>query len=118
MQLTEKSRLILEEIAKGHTYEQILIKELAWTYQDIFQAAAEALQIRQIPNPEKGYAVAEIRLEHPRAYEAWSPEDDGRLRHLFQTGSAVKQIASVLQRQPSAVRSRLAKLNLLTPGSH
>jgi hypothetical protein len=29
--MTEKSRLILEAIAKGHSYEQILVQELAWT---------------------------------------------------------------------------------------
>ena len=52
MQLTEKSRLILEAIAKGHTYEQILVQDLAWTYHDIFQAAAEALhQAAPAPYP-------------------------------------------------------------------
>ena len=43
MPLSEKSRAILEAIAKGRTYEQILVQELAWTYHDIFPAAAEAL---------------------------------------------------------------------------
>ena len=45
MELSEQSRLILEAIAKGHTYEQILVQDLAWTYHDIFRAVAEALEI-------------------------------------------------------------------------
>lgn len=36
MALSEKSRAILQAVAKGHTYEQILVKDLAWTYHDIF----------------------------------------------------------------------------------
>ena len=37
MALSEKSRAILQAIAKGHTYEQILVQDLAWTYHDAFQ---------------------------------------------------------------------------------
>ena len=44
--LSEKSHAILESIARGHSYEQILIQDLAWTYQDIFHAAAEALEAK------------------------------------------------------------------------
>jgi thiamine biosynthesis protein ThiC len=32
MPLSEKSRAILQAIAKGHTYEQILVQDLAWTW--------------------------------------------------------------------------------------
>jgi DNA-binding CsgD family transcriptional regulator len=32
--LSEKSRTVLQAIAKGHTYEQILVQDLAWTYQN------------------------------------------------------------------------------------
>jgi phosphomethylpyrimidine synthase len=46
MALSEKSRAILQAIAKGHTYEEILVQDLEWTYHDIFQAAAEALEAR------------------------------------------------------------------------
>jgi hypothetical protein len=117
MQLSEKSRAILEEIAQGHTYEQILVKELAWTYHDIFDAAAEALRTIASTGPPKAYAVSEIREEHPRAYEAWSSDEDDRLRHLFRSGMAVQDVATTLQRQPGAIRSRLAKLGLVPPGT-
>ena len=110
--MTEKSRAILEAIAKGHTYEQILVQDLAWTYHDIFQAAAEALQMPTHDNAEKTYQMAEIRQDHPRAYEPWKADEDEKLRQLFHAGATVKEIAATLQRQRGAISSRLAKLNL------
>lgn len=115
MALSEKSRAILQAIAKGHTYEQILVQELAWTYHDIFQAAAEALEIGQASNEAKSYSVGEIRHDHPRAYEKWSAEEDGQLTELFRSGKNVKEIAGTLHRQEGAIRSRLTKLNLVAP---
>ena len=79
--LSEKSRAILEAIAEGHSYEQILVQDLAWTYQDIFQAVAEALEALK-DGGGKSYdeRMEEIRHAHPRAYEKWSDEEDERLR--------------------------------------
>ena len=114
MELSEKSRLILEAIAKGHTHEQILIQDLAWTYHDIFRAVAEALKIIGTSTGEK-YTVEDIRQDHPRAYEKWNTVEDGRLRQLFQSGKSVKEIAVAMRRQPGAIRSRLEKLNLIGP---
>jgi hypothetical protein len=123
-QLTDKSRAILEMIAKGHSYEQILVQELAWRYQDIFEAATEALSIADAvpsidgsPSPpigaaSKAYQVDEIRQTHPHAYEKWNAADDDRLRQLFREGKRVKELADAFQRQPGAIRSRLAKLGL------
>lgn len=115
MPISEKSRAILQAIAKGHTYEQILVQDLAWTYHDIFQAAAEALEAGPASNDGKSYSVGEIRHEHPRAYEKWSAEEDSELSKLFRNGKSVKEIATVLNRQDGAIRSRLAKLNLVAP---
>ena len=74
MALSEKSRVILQAIAKGHTYEQILVQDLAWTYHDIFQAAAEALEAGLVTSEGKSYSVEEIRHDHPRAYENGAPK--------------------------------------------
>jgi PAS domain-containing protein len=115
MALSEKSRAILQAIAKGHTYEQILVQDLAWTYHDIFQAAAEALEIGQVVDEGKSYSVEEIRHDHPRAYEKWSAEEDGEPSKLCRSGKSVREIATTLNRQDGAIRSRLAKLNLVTP---
>ena len=59
MALSEKSRAILQAIAKGHTYEQILVQDLAWTYHDIFQAAAEALEVGLVTGEGKSYSAEE-----------------------------------------------------------
>ncbi|HEY3912845.1 MAG TPA: hypothetical protein VGN61_00045 [Verrucomicrobiae bacterium] len=115
MPISEKSRAILEAIAKGHTYEQILVQDLAWTYHDIFRAAAEALGIAQSANEVKSYSAEEIRHDHPRAYEKWRTEEDGKLSALFHQGKSVKEIAATLHRQEGAIRSRLVKLNLTAP---
>jgi len=113
MALSEKSRAILEAIAKGHTYEQILVQDLAWTYHDIFQAAAQALETPHVTNEGRSYDVEEIRHDHPRAYEKWSTEEDGRLSELCRSGKSVREIAKSLHRQEGSIRSRLAKLNLI-----
>jgi len=113
-ELSEKSRTILEAIAEGRSYEQILSAKLAVTYHDIFHAAAEALSITEGVKLGKTFdeRMAEIRQVCPRAYEKWSPDEDAKLTTLFQSGSSVKEIAKTLQRQPSAICSRLAKLSL------
>ena len=121
MPLSEKSRAILEAIAKGHTYEQILVQELAWTYHDIFAAASEALGESgspSAPSPSKAYSLEEIRAEHPNAYRKWDDYQDWRLSRLVQDGKSVDEMALALQRQPSAVRSRMEKLNLIEPTDH
>ncbi len=117
MKISETSRAILEAIAKGHTYEQILVQELAWTYHDIFRAASEALEIASAQKENKSYSVEEIRNEHAHAYEKWSPEQEDQLRQMFGSGKTVKEIAEGLHRQPSAIRRRLEKLNLVLTSS-
>lgn len=113
MALSEKSRAILQAIAKGHTYEQILVQDLAWTYHDIFQAATEALAAPQATNEGKTYVVEETRQDYPRAYEKWSDKEDGQLSELCRNGKSVREIAMALDRQEGAIRSRMAKLNLV-----
>jgi hypothetical protein len=121
MPLSEQSRSILEAIAKGHSYEQILVQELAMTYHDIFQAAAEALQAvsqnQPSSGPAKAWDVSQIRHEHPRAYAPWAAGDDDKLRQLFRSGANTTEMSTALQRQPGAIRSRLLKLSLTRPGS-
>jgi ATP-dependent DNA helicase RecQ len=55
-----------------------------------------------------------IREEYPRAYEKWTPDEDEELLSLHAAGTPLSRLVTHFQRQPSAVRSRLAKL---APGS-
>jgi hypothetical protein len=111
--LSKKSRTILTAIADGHTCEQILANYPAWTYHDICQAAAEALNLSVDAGPNYAERLEAIRRDNPRAYEKWTDEEDAQLRQLFMAQTPQKEIARVLQRQPSAIRSRLVKLNLV-----
>jgi DNA-directed RNA polymerase specialized sigma24 family protein len=114
--MTEKSRLILEAIAKGHSYEQILVQELAWTYHDIFAAAAEALNLERGTPTDAVYSVAAIRQDHAQAYVKWDEVQDEELGRLYRAGHSVEEIARLMERQPGGIRSRLAKLGLGGPG--
>ena len=49
---------------------------------------------------------------HPRAYERWTPEEEADLRALHAAGRSVAEIAGELQRQPSAIRSRMGHLGI------
>lgn len=53
--------------------------------------------------------LAQIKSQYPRAYEQWSEEDETLLAEMFLIGRPVDEIATALQRQPGAIRSRLRK---------
>ncbi len=111
--LGTKSRTILEMIAGGHSYEQILHCNERLTYLDIFNAADEALKLYARESSDSREKLSEVRKSHPRAYERWTPEEDSQLTEMFNSGTETRRIVGELQRQPSAIRSRLMKLGLL-----
>lgn len=89
----------------------------AWTPEDSDLSPMHWLQVNGIhtlPKPvhAKGDRLQEIRRQHPRAYEPWSKDEDARLSQLFGNGVGVRDIAQQLQRQPSAIQSRLRKNGL------
>lgn len=57
--------------------------------------------------------IYEIRKEHPNAYEKWSPKDDSELEKLFCEKKTIDELSSIFKRQPSAIRARINKLELL-----
>jgi len=110
--LGEKSATILGLIAEGYSYSQIVDGHPGITYLDIFAAAEEALRVTESPSDYKE-RMRKIKSSYPRAYERWDPTEDETLGSLRRKGCTVPQIAEQLQRQPSAIRSRLAKLNFV-----
>lgn len=127
--LSPQAAAILEWIAQGYTYEQILAEDPFLTYPDIFAAAQEALTVtrkvhRRPTDAQKTLApvgratrayeerMAEIHQTHPRAYEKWSADEDEVLTELVRDGQPTNEIAELLHRQPSAIRSRIRKLGL------
>lgn len=113
--LSIKAVTVLKMIGRGHTYEQILQMHPALTYQDIFDAAAEALRAADVL-PRR--TLRQIRQRHARAYEKWTDAEESRMLQLIRQGYTIARIAGVLQRQRSAIRGRIARLGwveLLAP---
>lgn len=55
-------------------------------------------------------SIERVRRKHPRAYMRWSAEEDVLIQEMLDKGMARLAISEVLQRQPSAIASRIAKL--------
>lgn len=110
--VSERTCDVLQAIAEGCSYEQILQRHPSLTYVDIFRAASEALDVLQgVERP--AYSVADIRQRHPRAYEKWTPEEEIQLRQLISQGETVARIARRLERDRGAIRARIVRLGLL-----
>lgn len=112
--LSDKSKNILELIAKGNDYSQILSKYPQHTYLDIFNSAKEALELLA-SSSDSAYQerLLKIREKHPRAYEPWEEIEDNRLTTLFTANTPVREISEIMGRQEGAIRSRLQKLGLI-----
>lgn len=97
-----------------HKHDRILIfQEDLPNFMDALKIAAEwTLHIQQ---DTTGYTerLKKIREQFPNAYQRWTTDEDARLKELVSAGTSVPDIASLLKRQPSAIRSRLQKLGWL-----
>lgn len=61
----------------------------------------------------KTYDVEQLRRDYPKAYAPWIQDEDDRLRSLYAQNKPIKGLAGIFQRKPSAIRSRLKKLDKL-----
>ena len=50
---------------------------------------------------------------HAKAYAPWTEEDDNQLKQYVNEGRLVKEIASLMERNTGAIRSRIKKLELI-----
>jgi hypothetical protein len=80
---------------------------------DFIHAITEAMPFMR-PDAPPG-RLSRLREKHARAYTKWTPEEDSRLRAEFTKGTSRAELAAILERQPSAIKSRLQKLGLLAP---
>lgn len=112
MKLSGKSRKILDLISRGNNYDQILSLHPTYTYKDIFAAAEEALECENSSQMSPKERLDLIKQEHPNAYEPWTEKQEEILKGMHKDGATARAIASVLKRQPSAIRSRIQKLGL------
>lgn len=58
------------------------------------------------------YTFEKFRVNHPKAYEKWTTEDDGLLAEKFIMGVNLEELSGLLQRRKGAVSSRIKKLRL------
>jgi hypothetical protein len=58
----------------------------------------------------------EIKRRHPKAYERWTDAEDAALAAMHREHKTIGEMAARFQRELSAIRSRLAKLNLVPSG--
>jgi hypothetical protein len=113
--LSDQSLAVLEMIAAGSTYEQILAAYPDLTYLDIFRAAEDALDLAYA-RPRRvrpTYTLTQKQERYPRAYEEGTAHEDDRLRTLVRSGETVARIAGTLQRNRGGIRSRIVKLDLV-----
>lgn len=111
--LSNKSVILLELIARGHTYEQILRLSPGCTVMDIAIAAREILdhvRDKGVTTRNQPQRYAEMRMHAPRAYLPWTADEEQELLSLFDGHAPVNVIALKLARRPTAVTQRLKKL--------
>ena len=61
----------------------------------------------------KKIGFAKIREKHPKAYTAWTKEEDEMLKESFNNGIPVESLAETFGRKEGAIRMRLMKLGMV-----
>ncbi len=105
-----KYLVISESRQSGESYEHnrvMIFEEHLKMFAEGMEKAFAFLGVKK-----KTYNLNEIKQIYPKAYEIWTSDEDNRLKLKYQEGIAINELASCFQRQPSAIRSRLAKLGL------
>ena len=59
------------------------------------------------------YSVFACQQEYSNAYKPWTEEDDLELTQMWCEGATTKELAAHFQRKPSAITSRIKKLELV-----
>ena len=59
------------------------------------------------------YSVFACQQEYPNAYKPWTEKDDLELTKMWCEGATTKELAVYFQRKPSAITSRIKKLELV-----
>ncbi|GAB4143095.1 MAG: hypothetical protein Fur0046_20000 [Cyanobacteria bacterium J069] len=77
---------------------------------DIYGSLTSTSIVSEFPPSNKAYSVEDIRETYPKAYAAWTKDEDRRLWQRYQQGAKINDLAQEFQRKPGAIRSRLKKL--------
>jgi DNA-directed RNA polymerase specialized sigma24 family protein len=119
---SEHDSVALAAHLRGAAIELLLGRELeSERLARLLEAAATALldhaeQRPVTPSSPGAERLVQIKERHQRAYERWTAEDDESLRQQHAEGRSTEELAEAFQRQPSAIRARLQRLGLESPG--
>lgn len=72
-----------------------------------------AIKFMKKSSKAQAYYVEEIRQKYPKAYIKWTEDEDNTLKNEYLQGNTVDELASIFQRKPSAIHSRLKKLGIV-----
>lgn len=64
-------------------------------------------------NQTSGSYMSKQKEEHANAYKPWTPEDDARLKELWEMGLDIKEIGEQMGRNEGSIKSRLKKKQLI-----
>ena len=101
-----------EDERSADRVEQEILRLVHRALQDMREDVA-AFGFSKEDKPGWEERLVQIRTQYAKAYEKWTEEDDTLLTQKFGGGMSIAELSILLQRQPSAVRSRLAKLGLI-----
>ncbi len=103
---------LLKEEYSSERVEQEILRLVQRVLDDMKEdAVAFGLSSKQTPYEER---LAKIRAKYPKAYEKWTEDEDNLLRQKFKEGANSQELSEFFERQPSAIRSRLVKLGLVS----
>ena len=61
----------------------------------------------------KGKSIEEYRAsDGANAYKKWTPEEETKLKQLYDSGMSIPDVAKTMERKDSAIESRLIKLGI------
>lgn len=118
LQEIDRHRNIRNRVVHGDTnYKDTLRQDLVNRLHNLARQLANreingAVQKDHKTNHEE--RLDKIRNQFPKAYERWTEDEDGLLREKFKEGLTVDHLAGLFKRQPSAIKSRLLKLGLIS----
>jgi DNA-binding NarL/FixJ family response regulator len=109
--LIEEAQVILRYLALGYGQRKILQLFPDLSAQDVAYAVRVAIDEEKAGQAKQPASHMEkVRAYHPNAYQRWTAEEEQLLLALHQDGQSVEEIARILQRQVSGIRSRLKKI--------
>ncbi len=124
---------VLDLIAAGYSYKQVLETHPALSLGDIMLSARVAKELVEkiilleqdariegtmkfVVKSGNFKSVDELKRDHPRAFEKWTDAEQEDLVQLFKNGESIKVIAGQLQRSYGSIKARLERLGLIVPG--